>query len=113
MHTGIPQGVSQQATGHDIHVKGILAPKWSGQQEEDERRHASWLHHRGSCLSWLCRFRAGLVVCLYSVYKDGKVCISILHEAKADEFNTQEKMSEKCECTMQTEARARDFVNSR
>lgn len=32
-----------------------------------------------------------------NVYKDGKVCISILHEAKADEFNTQEKMSEKCE----------------
>lgn len=32
-----------------------------------------------------------------SVYKDGKVCISILHEAKADEFNTQEKMSEKCQ----------------
>jgi hypothetical protein len=30
-----------------------------------------------------------------NVYKDGKVCISILHEAKADEFNTQEKMSEK------------------
>ena len=29
------------------------------------------------------------------MYKDGKVCISILHEAKADEFNTQEKMSEK------------------
>ena len=34
-----------------------------------------------------------LLFCL--VYKDGKVCISILHEAKADEFNTQEKMSEK------------------
>jgi len=29
------------------------------------------------------------------VYKDGKVCISILHEAKPDEFNQQEKMSEK------------------
>lgn len=30
-----------------------------------------------------------------NVYKDGRVCISILHEAKHDEFNTQEKMSEK------------------
>jgi ubiquitin-conjugating enzyme E2 G1 len=30
-----------------------------------------------------------------NVYKDGRVCISILHEAKADEFNQQEKMSEK------------------
>jgi len=30
-----------------------------------------------------------------NVYKDGKVCISILHEAKEDEFNTEEKMSEK------------------
>jgi ubiquitin-conjugating enzyme E2 G1 len=30
-----------------------------------------------------------------NVYKDGRVCISILHEAKPDEFNTQEKMSEK------------------
>jgi len=31
-----------------------------------------------------------------NVYKDGRVCISILHEAKHDEFNEQEKMSEKC-----------------
>lgn len=30
-----------------------------------------------------------------NVYKDGKVCISILHEAKEDEFNKEEKMSEK------------------
>lgn len=30
-----------------------------------------------------------------NVYKDGRVCISILHEAKPDEFNQQEKMSEK------------------
>jgi len=30
-----------------------------------------------------------------NVYKDGKVCISILHEAKHDEYNEQEKMSEK------------------
>lgn len=30
-----------------------------------------------------------------NVYKDGKVCISILHEAVEDEFNTEEKMSEK------------------
>eukprot|EP00467_Chlorarachnion_reptans_P020580 CAMPEP_0114525026 /NCGR_PEP_ID=MMETSP0109-20121206/22186_1 /TAXON_ID=29199 /ORGANISM="Chlorarachnion reptans, Strain CCCM449" /LENGTH=170 /DNA_ID=CAMNT_0001706543 /DNA_START=26 /DNA_END=538 /DNA_ORIENTATION=+ len=30
-----------------------------------------------------------------NVHKDGKVCISILHEAKEDQFNTQEKMSEK------------------
>lgn len=30
-----------------------------------------------------------------NVYKDGKVCISILHEAVEDEFNSQEKMSEK------------------
>jgi len=30
-----------------------------------------------------------------NVYKDGKVCISILHEAKEDKFNTQEKMEEK------------------
>jgi ubiquitin-conjugating enzyme E2 G1 len=29
------------------------------------------------------------------VYKDGRVCISILHEAKHDEMNQQEKMSEK------------------
>ena len=29
------------------------------------------------------------------VYPDGKVCISILHEAKEDQFNEQEKMSEK------------------
>lgn len=29
------------------------------------------------------------------MYPDGKVCISILHEAKEDRFNTQEKMSEK------------------
>ena len=48
---------------------------------------------------FLC-VRGVFVVCLFDflfslVYKDGKVCISILHEAKADEFNTQEKMSEK------------------
>jgi len=30
-----------------------------------------------------------------NVYRDGKVCISILHEAKLDEMNQQEKMSEK------------------
>jgi ubiquitin-conjugating enzyme E2 G1 len=30
-----------------------------------------------------------------NVYKDGTVCISILHEAKQDEYNAQEKMSEK------------------
>lgn len=30
-----------------------------------------------------------------NVYKDGTVCISILHEAKEDAFNTQEAMSEK------------------
>ena len=30
-----------------------------------------------------------------NVYKDGRVCISILHEAKHDETNAQEKMSEK------------------
>jgi len=30
-----------------------------------------------------------------NVYPDGKVCISILHEAKEDQFNEQEKMSEK------------------
>jgi len=36
-----------------------------------------------------------LIFLLTAVYKDGRVCISILHEAKADEFNQQEKMSEK------------------
>lgn len=30
-----------------------------------------------------------------NVYPDGKVCISILHEAKEDPFNPQEKTSEK------------------
>eukprot|EP00455_Lapot_gusevi_P002273 TRINITY_DN10887_c0_g1_i3.p1 TRINITY_DN10887_c0_g1~~TRINITY_DN10887_c0_g1_i3.p1 ORF type:complete len:205 (+),score=46.78 TRINITY_DN10887_c0_g1_i3:93-617(+) len=30
-----------------------------------------------------------------NVYPDGKVCISILHEAKEDVFNQQEQMSEK------------------
>jgi len=30
-----------------------------------------------------------------AVYPDGRVCISILHEAKQDVFNQQEKMSEK------------------
>uniref|UniRef100_A0A6V3J428 UBC core domain-containing protein n=1 Tax=Lotharella globosa TaxID=91324 RepID=A0A6V3J428_9EUKA len=30
-----------------------------------------------------------------NVHSDGKVCISILHEAKEDQFNQQEKMSEK------------------
>eukprot|EP00471_Norrisiella_sphaerica_P003856 CAMPEP_0184480406 /NCGR_PEP_ID=MMETSP0113_2-20130426/1919_1 /TAXON_ID=91329 /ORGANISM="Norrisiella sphaerica, Strain BC52" /LENGTH=170 /DNA_ID=CAMNT_0026858871 /DNA_START=98 /DNA_END=610 /DNA_ORIENTATION=+ len=30
-----------------------------------------------------------------NVYTDGRVCISILHEAKEDQFNSQEKMSEK------------------
>jgi len=30
-----------------------------------------------------------------NIYQDGKVCISILHEAKEDQFNEQEKMSEK------------------
>lgn len=30
-----------------------------------------------------------------NVYPDGRVCISILHEAKEDEQNAQEKMSEK------------------
>jgi hypothetical protein len=45
------------------------------------------------------------------VYKDGKVCISILHEAKADEFNTQEKMSEKWSAFMHSTARVA-FVDS-
>jgi hypothetical protein len=31
----------------------------------------------------------------FAVYPDGKVCISILHEAKEDAFNAQEQMSEK------------------
>jgi len=30
-----------------------------------------------------------------NVYKDGRVCISILHEAKEDKHNAQESMSEK------------------
>jgi ubiquitin-conjugating enzyme E2 G1 len=30
-----------------------------------------------------------------NVYADGRVCISILHEAREDQFNDQEKMSEK------------------
>merc|ERR1719454_2775115 len=30
-----------------------------------------------------------------NVYEDGRVCISILHEAKMDEFNPQERMDEK------------------
>ena len=30
-----------------------------------------------------------------NVYQDGKVCISILHEAKEDQFNQQEKLTEK------------------
>ena len=33
------------------------------------------------------------------------MCISILHEAKADEFNTQEKMSEKWSAMRQTASR--------
>jgi ubiquitin-conjugating enzyme E2 G1 len=39
-----------------------------------------------------------------NVYKDGKVCISILHEAKEDEMNPQEKMSEKWRPILSVEA---------
>jgi hypothetical protein len=45
-----------------------------------------------------------------NVYKDGKVCISILHEAKADEFNQQEKMSEKCSSTTRAGAQRASSV---
>jgi len=34
-------------------------------------------------------------ICACVVYPDGRVCISILHEAKHDIYNAQEKMSEK------------------
>lgn len=30
-----------------------------------------------------------------NIYKDGKVCISILHAPEIDQFNEQEKLSEK------------------
>lgn len=30
-----------------------------------------------------------------NIYKDGKVCISILHPAEVDQFNTQERLDEK------------------
>mmetsp|Transcript_98329 Transcript_98329/g.120450 ORF Transcript_98329/g.120450 Transcript_98329/m.120450 type:complete len:221 (-) Transcript_98329:217-879(-) len=39
-----------------------------------------------------------------NVYKDGKVCISILHEAKEDAFNTQESMDEKWRPILSVEA---------
>ena len=48
-----------------------------------------------SCPALAGSFSAAALFPPSAVYKDGKVCISILHEAKADEFNTQEKMSEK------------------
>jgi ubiquitin-conjugating enzyme E2 G1 len=39
-----------------------------------------------------------------NVYKDGKVCISILHEAKEDPFNQQESMDEKWRPIISVEA---------
>jgi ubiquitin-conjugating enzyme E2 G1 len=39
-----------------------------------------------------------------NVYPDGKVCISILHEAKEDVFNQQEQMSEKWRPVLGVEA---------
>ena len=43
--------------------------------------------------------------CKYNiVYKDGKVCISILHEAKEDQFNQQESIDEKWRPILSVEA---------
>jgi len=39
-----------------------------------------------------------------NVYKDGKVCISILHEAKEDAFNQQESIDEKWRPILSIEA---------
>ena len=39
-----------------------------------------------------------------NVYKDGKVCISILHEAKEDAFNSQESIDEKWRPILSIEA---------
>lgn len=39
-----------------------------------------------------------------NVYKDGKVCISILHEPKEDQFNQQERMDEKWRPIISVEA---------
>jgi ubiquitin-conjugating enzyme E2 G1 len=39
-----------------------------------------------------------------NVYKDGKVCISILHEAKEDQFNPQESMDLKWRPILSVEA---------
>mmetsp|Transcript_25881 Transcript_25881/g.41071 ORF Transcript_25881/g.41071 Transcript_25881/m.41071 type:complete len:192 (-) Transcript_25881:607-1182(-) len=39
-----------------------------------------------------------------NVYKDGKVCISILHEAKEDQFNQQESIDEKWRPILSIEA---------
>jgi len=39
-----------------------------------------------------------------NVYKDGKVCISILHEAKEDQFNEQESIDEKWRPILSIEA---------
>jgi len=39
-----------------------------------------------------------------NVYKDGKVCISILHEAKEDAFNQQESINEKWRPILSIEA---------
>eukprot|EP01083_Nonionella_stella_P056001 147672_1 len=39
-----------------------------------------------------------------NVYKDGKVCISILHEAKEDAFNAQESIDEKWRPILSIEA---------
>jgi len=39
-----------------------------------------------------------------NVYKDGKVCISILHEAKEDQFNEQESIDEKWRPILSVEA---------
>merc|ERR1719479_68526 len=39
-----------------------------------------------------------------NVYKDGKVCISILHEAKEDEYNPDERMDEKWRPILSIEA---------
>jgi len=39
-----------------------------------------------------------------NVYSDGTVCISILHEAKEDEFNPEERMDEKWRPILSVEA---------
>lgn len=65
-----------------------------------QRVHALFLSVADGCMC-VCHMLAVVVVLLvlvffvFSFFQDGKVCISILHEAKADEFNQQEKMSEK------------------